>query len=260
MRVALRICAVALLTAAALAPAASAPSGASGAGRDWSRRARSFARAVDVRPADVPGAVPARAGLISRFSPAPLQCSRREAAEAGASSLVATPDGFVASAVAVRTSTRVAVRQMQALLSSFGRFCLGRSLGEMGGLLGAGIMSFEVSARPLAIPGGIGAEVAGSTVLAEMTTPRELVRDAREAHRLGHPAPGARTATVSGFVFRVRAAQILLFVLDERGQPSPAEMRRLLARLHRRAVAATLELRNARSTTARARRRSSRSP
>jgi hypothetical protein len=206
---------------------------------NWSRQARAFARAVNIRASDIPEGIRPRTGLLEVFSAAPFACSRRQAAEAGGTSLVSTPDGLVASAVSVRASARVANQQMRNLLSSSGQFCLGRSLGEAGSLLQVGLMSFEVSARTLKLPKGLGREAAGRTVLAEMTTAADLVRDSREAHRLGHPTTGAKTINVSGAVFRVGSAQILLIVVDERGEPSRTEMNRLLRRLHHRGVEAT---------------------
>jgi hypothetical protein len=50
---------------------------------------------------------------------------------------------------------------MRDLLSSSGQLCLGRSLGEMGVLLPTGLMSFEVTARPLELPKALGMEAVG---------------------------------------------------------------------------------------------------
>jgi hypothetical protein len=105
------------------------------------------------------------------------------------------------------------MQQMRALLSSFGQFCLGRSLGEAGDLIKLGLMSFEVTGRRLELPRALGPESVGKTVLAEMTTPRDLSHDDLEAHHLGHPTPGAKVIHVSGAVFRVGPAQILLMAL-----------------------------------------------
>jgi len=204
-----------------------------------SRRARAIARAVNVRASDITGGGTPRPGETASFSPAPLTCSRSEPGQAGGVSLIATPYGFVASAVSVRASTQVAVQQMRALLSSSGQLCLGRSLGEVGELLPTGLMSFEVTGRPLALPKALGMEAVGKTVLAEMTSAADLVQDSREAHRLGHPTPGASVINVSGAVFRVGPAQVLLMAVDERGEPSQVEMDQLLLVLHRRAVNAT---------------------
>lgn len=231
-----------LLLAAALILAActnAAPEPASHGVSNWSRQARAFARAVNVRVSDINGASKPRPGRTTSFAPAPLSCSREQPAEAGGATLIATPHGFVASAVSARASTRVAVQQMRKLLSSFGQFCLGRSLGEAGELLQPGLMSFEVTGRRLELPKALGAEAIGKTVLAEMTTPSDLVKASVEAHRLGHPISGAKVINVSGAVFRVGPAQILLMAVDERGEPSHAELDRLLLVLHRRAVDAT---------------------
>jgi hypothetical protein len=207
---------------------------------NWRQHAWAFARAVNVRASDIPESVRPRMGVLTVFSAAPLACSCRQAAQAGGSSIVPTPDGLVASAVSVRASTRVAIQQMRDLLTSSGQVCLGRSLGEAGVLLQAQLMSFEVTARTLGPPKDLGGEAAGRTVLAEMTTAADLVRDSQEAHRLGHPTTGAKTIHVSGVVFRVGPAQILLMIIDERGEPSRTEMYRLLRRLHNRAVEAIL--------------------
>jgi hypothetical protein len=208
--------------------------------RNWSGRARAFARAVNVRASDIAGATARpRPGEVANFAPAPLTCSRSNAAEAGGVSLVPTPHGFVASAVSVRRGTRVAVQQMGDLLSSFGQFCLGRSLGEAGDLLQLGLMSFEVTGRRLELPSALGTESVGKTVLAEMTTSHDLAHDDLEAHRLGHPTPGAKVINVSGSVFRVGPAQILLMVVNERGEFAHFEFDRLLLALHHRAVSVT---------------------
>lgn len=212
---------------------------ASHATSNWSRRARAFARAVNVRASDITGGGRPRAGETASFYPAPLACSRREAAQAGGVSLVVTPAGFVASAVSVRASTRIAEQQMRDLLSSSGQLCLGRSLGEVGVLLRSGLMSFEVTGRRSELPKALGVEAVGKAVLAEMTTPADLVQDSREARRLGHPTAGARAINVFGAVFRVGPAQVLLMAVNEHGEPSRVELDRLLLVLQHRAIEAT---------------------
>jgi len=141
----------------------------------------------------------------------------------------------IASAVSVRASTRIAVQQMRDLLSSFGQFCLGRSLGEVGTLLQPGIMSFQVTGRRLKMPKALGGEAAGKTVLAEMTTAADFAHNFSEAHRNGHPTKDAKVIHVSGAVLRAGPAQVLLLAVDEHGEPSQAELDRLLLLLHRRA-------------------------
>ncbi len=193
-----------LLLAAALILAAcanAAPEPASHGISKWRRQAHAFARAVNVRASDINGGSKPRPGKTASFAPAPLTCSREQPAEAGGATLIATPYGFVASAVSVRASTKVAVQQMRKLLSSFGQFCLGRSLGEAGVLLEPGLMSFEVTGRRLELPKALGAEAIGKTVLAEMTTPSDLAKASLEAHRLGHPTLGAKVINVALVLF-----------------------------------------------------------
>jgi hypothetical protein len=234
------VCGLLLVAALILGGCTSAaPEPASHGVSNWSRQARAFARAVNVRMGDIRGASKQQPGRTASFAPAPLSCSREQPAEAGGTTLIATPYGYVASAVSVRTSTRVAVQQMRKLLSPFGRLCFGRSLGESGELLEPKLMSFEVTGDPVELPKALGAEALGKTVLAETTTASDLVKASVEAHRLGHPTPGAKVINVYGAVFRVGPAQVLLMAVDERGEPSQAELDRLLLVLHQRAIDAT---------------------
>jgi hypothetical protein len=100
-------------------------------------------------------------------------------------------------------------------------------------------MSFEVTGRPSGLPKALGVEAVGKTVLAETATAADLAQDSLEAHRLGHPTPGARVVNVFGAVFRVGPAQVLLMAVGERGEPSHVELDRLLLVLHRGAIDAT---------------------
>ncbi len=202
-------------------------------------QALAYARAVSLRPGDVPGGAPPSPGSVTKFGPAPFTCSKTAPYRVGgAVSLVSSPYGFVASAVSVLPNAAAARAQLSALLAPAGRACLPRSLGEVESIATPSAISFKVSAAAIPVPHLLGGEAIGFRVLAEVVSPeRELIKKIRETERDKGPPPGAKLIHVEGAIFRVGRAEILFFSFGPT-DPLPARTAdRLLVLLHSRAEA-----------------------
>lgn len=226
-----------------------------------------FARAVNLRASDVPGARVSpqeHRSTGTTEEPVDLECSSRGKSS---SSPVArevrsleTPHAFVVSFVVVERSDAAAAAALAPFASSSGRVCLIRSLGATVTSEGESTeSSFAVSGTSVPVPSALGPGAAALHVLAAVShetskgigaetqrflrrlerTPNgkrlaERDRRALGRHRNEKPPP----FHVSLAIFRVGPADIALFTVGR--SISPSLERRLLLLLHSRAVAHAL--------------------
>jgi hypothetical protein len=209
-----------------------------------------FARAVNLRASDLPGAeviphsfggtihVEGSEGAGSQGDP--FSCGRNgklnPPAGGGVSSLI-THWGFVASLVLVARSEARAAAEAVALESRQGRACLARTLGEAESVEGnKKVTSFAVKAAFVPVANVLGPGAVAVHVLAELPPLIELEENLRRTPRRKPPKPKATFLHIDAAFFRVGPAEVAFLTLGTRQFP-PATEGRLLALLHSRAEA-----------------------
>jgi hypothetical protein len=197
--------------------------------------AEAFARAVNLRASDLPGATAIRGAIFDREAVQyeALRCGRggtaSDAPVGGGESWLNNTNEDVASMVEVAPTLRVAETELAALGSRRGRSCLTHALGRA--------MSFELHGKPewshavkvtfVPVSELIGNKALAIHVIAKLPPIEE---------ENPPPKPPVRYVTVDGAFFRVGPAEVAFFVLGNTPLP-PTTEDRLLALLHSRAEA-----------------------
>jgi hypothetical protein len=197
--------------------------------------ADAFARAVNLRASDLPGATAIRGAIFDREAVQykALRCGRRgtvgDAHVGGGESWLKDIQGDVASIVDVAPSSHVAETELAALGSRRGRTCLARALGRALGFELHGEPEWSRAVKVTFVPV---AELVGDKALAIHV----LAKLPPIEEENPSPKPKARYITVDGAFFRVGPAEVAFFALGTTQLPPATEVR-LLALLHSRAEA-----------------------
>jgi hypothetical protein len=197
--------------------------------------ADAFARAVNLRASDLPGATAIRGAIFDREAVQyeALRCGRRgtagEAPVGGGESWLNNTNEDVASIVEVAPSPHLAETELAALGSRRGRTCLTRALGRALSfeLHGESEWSHAVKVTFVPVAELIGNKALAIHVIAKLPPIEE---------ENPPPKPPVRYITVDGAFFRVGPAEVAFFVLGNAPLPQATEDR-LLALLHSRAEA-----------------------